>query len=291
MDLVTADGGFDFSTDFNNQELQIAKLVFAQIAFALVMQKQHGNFVLKIFDCFYKCTIDLLALLSSLYKTVYITKPQTSRLGNSEKYVVCKDYLYNANEKHISTFYPDIYSYLYTAFSKMLYQYDSITTSLVVNGVDPSIRINSAMPTSPLNDKSTTDWIETSFCETNDSHMLSRPDLFTTMDNPINQHPYITEIINIPIPYYFIVKIEEYNSVFGGIQIENIHNTLTMIERNYKSERIDQIIESNLRKCVEWCSRYNIPHNVFFIANTFSSISTIPSNSSKIYSPNNHAIN
>ena len=32
MHLLTADGGFDFSVDFNKQEISIAKLLFAQVA-------------------------------------------------------------------------------------------------------------------------------------------------------------------------------------------------------------------------------------------------------------------
>ena len=39
MELVTADGGFDFSMDFNKQEINIAKLLFAQICYALILQK------------------------------------------------------------------------------------------------------------------------------------------------------------------------------------------------------------------------------------------------------------
>jgi len=93
MHIVTGDGGFDFSVDFNNQEHQISKLLFGQIVYALVMQKKGGHFVLKIFDCFMQHTIDMLALLSSLYEKVYITKPQTSRYANSEKYIVCKGYI------------------------------------------------------------------------------------------------------------------------------------------------------------------------------------------------------
>ena len=33
MDLITADGGFDFSLDFNKQEINIAKLLFSQICY------------------------------------------------------------------------------------------------------------------------------------------------------------------------------------------------------------------------------------------------------------------
>lgn len=92
MDIITADGGFDFSVDFNNQETNMSRLLFAQICFAIIMQKQNGCFILKIFDCFTEATMDMLYILSSFYKKVYITKPKTSRYANSEKYVVCKDF-------------------------------------------------------------------------------------------------------------------------------------------------------------------------------------------------------
>ena len=39
MDYITADGGFDFSVDFNKQEDQAMKLILAQIFFGLIMQK------------------------------------------------------------------------------------------------------------------------------------------------------------------------------------------------------------------------------------------------------------
>ncbi|NBR15681.1 MAG: hypothetical protein EBU01_14055 [Crocinitomicaceae bacterium] len=92
MDIITADGGFDFSVDFNNQESNMTRLLFAQICFAISMQKTNGSFILKIFDCFNKATVDMLCILSSFYKKVYITKPKTSRYANSEKYVVCKEF-------------------------------------------------------------------------------------------------------------------------------------------------------------------------------------------------------
>ena len=92
IDIVTADGGFDFSVDFNKQELLATKLLFAQVCFAIIMQKKNGHFILKIFDIFSKTTIDIIYLLSSLYSNVYIVKPHTSRLANSEKYIVCKNF-------------------------------------------------------------------------------------------------------------------------------------------------------------------------------------------------------
>ena len=52
MEIITGDGGFDFSLDFNKQEAIIVELLFAQIAYAIVMQKEKGCFILKVFDCF-----------------------------------------------------------------------------------------------------------------------------------------------------------------------------------------------------------------------------------------------
>lgn len=111
MDLITADGGFDFSIDFNNQEIHIARLLFAQMAFAICMQKRGGSFILKMFDCFMQHSIDLLYILSSFYEKVYVMKPHTSRYANSEKYIICKGFLFSSSEH----FYP----FIHRAFEKM----------------------------------------------------------------------------------------------------------------------------------------------------------------------------
>ena len=90
MEFITADGGFDFSVDFNKQELMAFRLIFSQIAFAITMQKKGGCFVLKVFDIFLQSTVELIYFLCCFYEQVYIIKPHTSRHANSEKYIVCK---------------------------------------------------------------------------------------------------------------------------------------------------------------------------------------------------------
>ena len=95
MDLVTGDGGFDFSIDFNQQEILSIKLIFCQICYAIAMQKKEGIFILKIFDVFISATIDIIYLLSTLYQKVYIIKPHTSRTANSERYLICKNFKLN----------------------------------------------------------------------------------------------------------------------------------------------------------------------------------------------------
>ena len=189
MDLITADGGFDFSNDFNNQEISIANLLFAQIAFALCMQKKNGSFVLKIFDCFMPHTIDLLFILSSFYDKVYITKPQTSRYANSEKYIVCKKFLFSSCD--------DFYPFLYEAFTA------------IYKGKN-----------------------------------------------------HIYRFLNIPISNYFLTKLEEYNSIFGQQQIENIYYTISLIETKNKAEKIDMLIKTNIQKCIQWCMKYDVSYNI-----------------------------
>ena len=99
MDLITADGGFDFSVDFNHQEKVSGKLVFCQIAFAIAMQKKNGNLIIKFFDTFTQMSLDLLFILSNVYNKVYFVKPNTSRYANSEKYIVCKGFRLEDSEE------------------------------------------------------------------------------------------------------------------------------------------------------------------------------------------------
>jgi hypothetical protein len=49
-------------------------------------------FVIKMFDIFNIKTIQLLYILRLHYKEMYFYKPDTSRLSNSEKYIVCKGF-------------------------------------------------------------------------------------------------------------------------------------------------------------------------------------------------------
>ena len=111
INLVTADGGFDFSIDFNKQEILSTKLIFCELCFAVAVQKKGGSFILKIFDIFLQSTIDILHILSHLYERVYICKPHTSRPANSEKYVVCKGFKID-NTRELLNKFSEIYKYI-----------------------------------------------------------------------------------------------------------------------------------------------------------------------------------
>lgn len=90
--LVTADGGFDYSSDFNNQELNSLKIIYAELVQIFMIQKQGGNMLFKMFDLFSQFSLQIIYLLNIFYEEVYIIKPLTSRPANSEKYIVGKGF-------------------------------------------------------------------------------------------------------------------------------------------------------------------------------------------------------
>ena len=189
MDIVTGDGGFDFSIDFNQQESMSAKLLFAQICYALIVQKKGGHFVLKFFDTFSRASVEMIYILNVFYENVYIMKPYTSRYANSERYVVCKKFKPASTTQYLSTF-----------------------TSILKN-------------------------------------MMTKC--------------YVTSLLKEPIPYYFIIKMEEINAILGQQQLETIVYTLSLIQTNNKNNehKIEQLINSNINKCSTWCLKNNIHYN------------------------------
>ena len=92
-DLITADGGFDFSINFNKQEVMSHRLILSELLTGIKSQKIGGAFVCKLFDSYSHLTIQLLYFISCLYQEVYLIKPLTSRPANSEKYMVALSYI------------------------------------------------------------------------------------------------------------------------------------------------------------------------------------------------------
>jgi hypothetical protein len=88
-DLVTGDGGFDFSSDYDSQEVASLKLIAAELYAVLRLQRTGGCSVIKVFDLWKSSTHAILDIVYKSYKDVYLFKPLTSRPANSEKYLVC----------------------------------------------------------------------------------------------------------------------------------------------------------------------------------------------------------
>lgn len=90
--LFTADGGFDFSTDYTNQEQTVFPLLLASFTLGLMCLDKGGTMIIKTFDIYGKATQDLLLGTAFFFKKFTIYKPATSRPCNSERYFIAKGY-------------------------------------------------------------------------------------------------------------------------------------------------------------------------------------------------------
>ena len=102
IDFITADGGFDFSADFNSQEELSFRLILCEVLSAILLQKEGGTFILKIFDMFNQHTMKLIQIIKEYYESVYAIKPLTSRPANSEKYLLCIGYKKSVNTQELT---------------------------------------------------------------------------------------------------------------------------------------------------------------------------------------------
>tara|TARA_Y100001958_G_scaffold160112_2_gene166455 strand:+ start:17311 stop:18405 length:1095 start_codon:yes stop_codon:yes gene_type:complete len=155
--LVTADGGFDYSKDYNSQELLSYKLLYSEIYIALNIQKLNGNFVIKFFDLFRYKTIQLIYLLYCCYSEIHIYKPCTSRLSNSEKYIICKGFTgcNNKVKEKLKEYYDDcekIHIDVPESFLNEINKFNEIFVSLqmnLINNILELIKTNKKLEKTP----------------------------------------------------------------------------------------------------------------------------------------------
>lgn len=149
--LITSDGGIDYSSDYNNQEQNSYNFIYSEILLALHIQKQGGIFILKVFDLFDYKTIQLIYLLYITYSDIYIHKPYTSRNTNSEKYIICKNYIRNNNIIKLLRFIYNKNKYIYipkTFINNIkIYNYIYVSNQInvikdTVNNIKKNININ-----------------------------------------------------------------------------------------------------------------------------------------------------
>ena len=107
IDLVTADGSFDVQDNPSEQELLVYPLLQAEVKVALACLRAHGHFLIKFFTVFEPATIELIFSLYRAFAQISMFKPTTSKVkerskeiivllffkrGNSEVYVICRDF-------------------------------------------------------------------------------------------------------------------------------------------------------------------------------------------------------
>jgi 23S rRNA U2552 (ribose-2'-O)-methylase RlmE/FtsJ len=96
--IYTADGGFDFSSDYDAQEDSVFPLLLAEFLIGLQVLTPGGCMIIKCFDTLELPTLDLLWIASRCFREWSIVKPKTSRAGNAERYFVGKGRLPNIED-------------------------------------------------------------------------------------------------------------------------------------------------------------------------------------------------
>lgn len=90
--LFTGDGGFDFSTDYENQEKSVYPLLVASAIIGIQVLAQDGLLVLKLFDVYSNVTQYFLRCITLSFREWCLYKPATSRPCNSERYLICRGF-------------------------------------------------------------------------------------------------------------------------------------------------------------------------------------------------------
>lgn len=88
--FVMADGGFSVEGQENIQEILSKQLYLCQCLTAVSILREDGHFVCKLFDTFTHFSVGLIYLMYMSFKEICISKPNTSRPANSERYLICK---------------------------------------------------------------------------------------------------------------------------------------------------------------------------------------------------------
>lgn len=88
VDLAMSDGAIGGNEEDPKQELDNFKLICAELAATILCLKQGSKFVCKIFEAETLPTAQLIFMLSWMFDSIDICKPVSSRMGNSERYLV-----------------------------------------------------------------------------------------------------------------------------------------------------------------------------------------------------------
>lgn len=86
---------------FETDELCSHKYIYELLQFTMIIlknQSNEGTTIIKINSIFYKPIVDILYLFTSLFESVYIIKPNASNITTFDKYIVCKNFIYNENK-------------------------------------------------------------------------------------------------------------------------------------------------------------------------------------------------
>lgn len=217
--LVTCDGGFDYSNDFNNQEKTSFQIIFSEITTALAIQKKGGTLVCKVFDLFTIFSVQLIYLITLLYEEVGFFKPSTSRPANSEKYLVAKKFRGITPHLLHSMFHMvQNWKYVMKVKTSKCKQEKGLSESSMFSVLDPTYK----------------------------KEDLSKECLFSLLE-PCFDH--------LQFPKHLIDTLEHMNTYFTQRQESYIHETLALIN---EKEQLPQEKKEQIEKSQDWFQKHQI---------------------------------
>ena len=113
--------------------------IFVQLCMILCIQAKKGILFWKIGDTSSEFMLEMLFFLSSFYEKMFFIKPFIMDTTKSEKYVVCKGFLYDNSYT--------IYSYLHEYMKKIQFLNESVKpTNILPTNILPTKNIKSKIP-------------------------------------------------------------------------------------------------------------------------------------------------
>ena len=108
-------------------------------------------------------------------------------------------------------------------------------------------------------------------CKTFNSSVLNQNMLMKQIEEKLifdvfsnnSQNKYIHSLLNNDIPYYFLNKLEESNSVIGQQQLEAFDQIINIYKNKNRDEKLETLKRNHIQKCIQWCEKNQLPHNKF----------------------------
>ncbi|CAM9596264.1 unnamed protein product [Discosporangium mesarthrocarpum] len=91
--LVVADGGFGAARDAEDQEDAVKRLFLCEAVAALLVLREGGSMVCKVFEVWGGFTAAVVYVLHRTFDRLAMIKPVTSRPASGERYLVCRGLL------------------------------------------------------------------------------------------------------------------------------------------------------------------------------------------------------
>jgi len=103
-------------------------------------------------------------------------------------------------------------------------------------------------------------------CKSFNPHVIEHTSLVHQIENQLLNKltkKCVHSIINNDIPYYFLNKLEESNSVIGQQQLEAYDQIINIFKNKNRDDKIETLKRNHIQKCIQWCEKNQLPHNKF----------------------------